>query len=39
MKKSHKKMLEKNIISEIIKKNHPAFKPYFYFFCIVYLQK
>jgi hypothetical protein len=36
--KMPKKMLAKNIISETIKKNHPAFKPYFNFFCIVYLQ-
>jgi len=37
--KTPKKMLAKNIISDTIKKNHPALSPYFNFFCIVYLQK
>jgi hypothetical protein len=37
--KMPKKMLAKNIISDTIKKNHPALRPYFNFFSIVYLQK
>jgi hypothetical protein len=37
--KKPRKMLAKNIISETIKKNHPALRPYFNFFCIVYLQR